>query len=199
MKNLTIGIDVDGVLRNNLGEMVRLYNESFNENLTVDDVVDFKTENIFTKISEVTGDTPSHWFFQIHSNELFRDAKPFSGVAEDIKRLQEHARIIIITYQKSYLNKSQTLEWLEKCGIEPDGIVFIKDKTLVRCDYLVDDNDWNFAGSRVNTGVLINAPYNAYKDLSEIKKTSFCKRMIRADSLHDFTEWFLATDIKKED
>lgn len=196
MKNLTIGIDVDGVLRDNLGEMVRLYNESFNENLTVDDVTDYKTEKIFPKIMEVTGDTSSHWFFQTHSKELFSDAKPFKNVTEDIKRLQEHAQVVIITYQKSYLNKAQTLEWLEKCGIEPDGIVFIKDKTLVHCDYLVDDNDWNFIGSHVKTGVLIDAPYNLGKDLSELKKQTHCKRMVRAKDLHGFTEWFLATDVK---
>ena len=37
MKNFTIGIDVDGVLRDNLQIMVDLYNKEFNGNMTVND------------------------------------------------------------------------------------------------------------------------------------------------------------------
>ena len=116
-KNLTIAIDVDGVLRDNLGEMVNLYNKEFNDNKKVEEITEFKTELSFPRILQESGVTSSQWFFQNHSKELFVDAKPFANVAEDIKILQEYGKVIIVTYQKSYLNKHQTLEWLEKNGI----------------------------------------------------------------------------------
>ena len=190
MKNLTIGIDVDGVLRDNLQIMVDLYNEHFNDSKDVSDVKDFRTEITFPKIESETGMSSSHWFFQLHSEEIFLNAKPFDKVKEDIKRLSEIANIIIITYQKSVNNKKQTLDWLEKNGIEYDGIVFIKDKTKLICDYLIDDNDWNFIGSNAKHGILIDAPYNENKKTEEILYASNCESLVRYKNLHEFTKDF---------
>lgn len=190
-KKLTIAIDVDGVLRDNLQIMVDLYNKEFQAQMTVDDIKDFRTEITFPKIEPTTGKTASEWFFQDHSKEIFLNAKSFENVAEDIKRLKEVANIVIITYQKSFNNKLQTLAWLEANGIEYDGLIFMKDKTKLICDFLIDDNDWNFIGSNAKTGILINAPYNKGKSLEKLKATSNCEKIIRYTSLHNFTEDFL--------
>lgn len=190
-KKLTIGIDVDGVLRDNLQIMIDLYNKNFNDKMTVDDIKDFRTEITFPIIETTTGKTASEWFFQDHSNEIFLQAKCFNNVVEDIKKLREYANVIIITYQKSLLNKTQTLKWLNKNGIEYDGIVFAKDKTKFLCDILIDDNDWNFIGSNAVTGILITAPYNKNKSLEELKSKSNCHDIIRMDSLHQFVEKFV--------
>ena len=195
-KKLTIGIDVDGVLRDNLQIMIDLFNKEFNGKMTVDDIKDFRTEVTFPTIEPTTGKTASEWFFQDHSNEIFLEAKCFDNVVEDIKRLHEQANIIIITYQKTYTNKCQTLEWLDKHGIEYDGIVFIKDKTRLLCDVLVDDNDWNFLGSNASFGALIDAPYNREKSVEDLKSKSNCNDIVRFGNLHEFTEAFLESPEK---
>lgn len=190
MKNITIAIDVDGVLRDNLKIMVDLYNQHFNEQKDVSEVRDFRTEISFPKIEEETGMASSYWFFQLHSDEIFLNAEPFDHVKEDIQRLSEYANILIVTYQKSVKNKKQTLDWLEKNGIEYDGIIFVKDKTKIICDYLIDDNDWNFIGSNANCGVLIDAPHNEGKSITSIAEKSNCRHMFRNKNLHEFTEEF---------
>ena len=190
MEKFTIGIDVDGVLRNNLQIMVDLYNDEFKGNMTVKDIRDFRTEITFPVIEATTGKTASEWFFQDHSNEIFLKAKPFSNVAEDIKKLRKIANVVIITYQKTILNRMQTLCWLELNDIEYDGLVFIKDKTKFLCDYLVDDNDWNFLGSNAKHGILINAPYNKEKSVEDILKSSNCESLVRYKNLHEFVEDF---------
>ena len=190
-RKFTVAIDVDGVLRDNLQIMVDLYNKEFNCEMTVDDIRDFRTEITFPVIEETTGKTASEWFFQDHSDDIFLNAKSFNGVAEDIRKLKEIANVVIITYQKSLLNKMQTLSWLDANGIEYDGIVFIKDKTKFLCDVLVDDNDWNFLGSNATHGVLINAPYNQNKSLEELKSKSNCVDIVRRNSLHEFVTEFL--------
>ena len=190
MKNLTIGIDVDGVLRDNLQIMVDLYNKEFDGNMTVNDIRDFRTEVTFPTIEPTTGKTASEWFFQDHSNEIFLKASPFYNVANDIQRLREIANVVIITYQKTILNRLQTLCWLEINGIEYDGLIFMKDKTKFMCDYLVDDNDWNFLGSNAKHGILINAPYNEDKSVEEILSSSNCESLVRYKNLHEFTEDF---------
>ena len=179
-------IDVDSVLRDNLGEMVKLYNEEFNENMSVEDIKNYKTDVSFPRIEDETGKTSSQWFFQDHSEELFVEAKPFEHASEDIAELRKLGKVIIVTYQKTKLNKQQTLDWLEKNHIEYDGIVFAKDKSIVECDYFIDDNDWNFNGCRARQGILINAPYNKDVNLVELKKNTHCKDIERFNSLHEF-------------
>ena len=189
-KELTIAIDVDGVLRDNLGEMVDLYNKEFKDNKKVEDITEFKTEISFPRILQESGVTSSQWFFQDHSKELFVDAKPFANAAADIKKLQKYGKIIIVTYQKSFLNKHQTLEWLEKNGIEPDGICFLRDKTQLHADYFIDDNDWNFIGCNCPYGALINAPYNKKTNVNDLLNQSNCEKIERYKSFHDFVVSF---------
>lgn len=190
MKDFTIGIDVDGVLRDNLQIMVDLYNENFKKNKEVSDIKDFRTEITFPDIEPTTGKTASEWFFQDHSKEIFLNAKPFYNAAEDIKNLRGLANVVIITYQKSLVNRMHTLCWLEINGIEYDGLIFMKDKTKFICDYLIDDNDWNFLGSNAKHGILIDAPYNEGKSVDDICKSSNCESIVRYKNLHEFTEDF---------
>ena len=129
------------------------------------------------------------------AKEVFLDAPAYPHIKEDIESLQEVADVIIITYQKGYLNKKYTLEWLEKNGIEPNGICFLKDKTVVHCDALIDDNDWNFLGTHVGTSVLVKQPYNESVNLGELINKTNSKQLIRVDSLHDFTEKYLNGEI----
>lgn len=195
-RKLTIGVDVDGVLRDNLQIMVDLYNKEFNGNMTVDDVKDYRTEITFPSIEPLTGKTANEWFFQDHSDEIFVNSKPFKYVAEDIKNLREFANVVIITYQKTVKNKMQTLTWLEKNGIEYDGIIFMKDKTKFMCDILIDDNDWNFIGSNARCGILIDAPYNKSKSIDDIIKSSNCANIERCTDFHEFVTRFSESNEK---
>ena len=82
----------------------------------------------------------------------------------------------------------ETLLWLEKQSIECDGICFLKDKTLLCADYLVDDNDWNFLNSRVKHGILVTAPYNTDKDETDMLVDSNMNTITRVSSLHEFVD-----------
>lgn len=193
MENLIFAIDCDEVLRQTLDHMLDLYNKHFDTKKTRSDITDFKCENSFPEIQEATGMTASQWFFQEHGEELFLNTEPFPYIKEDIETLRKYGKVIILTYQKSYANKIQTLQWLEKHGIECDGVCFLKDKTLLTADYLIDDNDWNFSGSNVKHGILINAPYNMGKSTEDIRKTTNgCETMDRFESLHEFVEKFVS-------
>lgn len=194
-KRPTIAIDVDGVLRDNLGIMVSMYNKAFHLNMTTDDVKEFKTEKSFPLIAERLHISASGYFFSCRAKEIFLDAPAYPNIKEDIEALQKVADVIIITYQKDYRNKRYTLEWLEKNGIEPSGICFLKDKTLVHCDALIDDNDWNFLGTHVGTSVLVTQPYNKDVNLDEFILKTNSRKIVRVNSLHDFTEKYLSGEI----
>lgn len=194
-KRPTIAIDVDGVLRNNLGIMVDLYNRVCRTSMKPEDVKDFLTEISFPLIPDILGIKSSEYFFNMRAKEVFLDAPAYPNVKEDIERLKAVADVIIITYQKDYTNKRYTLEWLEKNGIEPNGICFLRDKTVVHCDALIDDNDWNFLGTHVGTSVLVTQPYNDKVALDSLITKTNSKQLIRVNSFHDFTERYLNGEI----
>ena len=191
----TIAIDVDGVLRNNLGIMVDMYNKAFGLNMKESDVKAFKTEESFPLIEKELNIPASRYFFNLRAKEIFFDAPAYDHALDDIERLKETADVIIVTYQKDYTNKRYTLDWLDKKGIEPNGICFLRDKTLVHCDALIDDNDWNFIGTHVNTSVLVTQPYNKDINLEELILKTNSKKIVRVDSFHDFTEKYLSGEI----
>jgi len=196
-----IGIDIDSVLRNNLGIMVDLYNDMFrnvyhkNLNMTVDDIKEYKAENAFPLIEPTIHIKASEFFFHMHAKEVFLDAPAYPNVKECINRLKEVADIVIVSYQNGYTNKKYALEWLEKNGIDSNEICFIKDKTLIHLDALVDDNDWNFIGTHCGTSVLVTQPYNKDVVLDELITKTNSKQIVRVDSLEDFTVKYLKGEI----
>ena len=197
----TIAIDVDGVLRNNLGIMVDLYNDkmaSINHKelaMTTDDVKVFKVEESFPLLESMFFIKPSDFFFQQHAKEVFLDSPAYDNIKECINRLKEVADVVIVTYQKDYTNKKYALEWLQRNGIDPNGICFVRDKTLIHADALIDDNDWNFLGSHCSTGVLVTQPYNKDVNLDELITKTNCRQIVRVDSFEDFTVKYLKGEI----
>ena len=169
-----IAVDVDQVLRKNLGIMVDLYNKEFGTDMNTSDVKEFMVDVSFPLIQERLGVKASDWFFKTHAKELFLDAPAYDNIKECINRLKEVADVVIVTYQKDYTNKKY-------------GICFLRDKTLVHADTLIDDNDWNFIGTHCGTAVLVTQPYNKDVNLDELITKTNSKQIVRVDSLEDFT------------
>lgn len=185
----TFGIDVDEVLRSLCSEMVKLYNREFNDCIEMDNLKDFDVDISFPRIKKKTGESASKWFFQEHGHELFYESPALKGSVMAVNKLRQMGhQVYIISYQKSLANKLDTLRWLQRYEIEYDGICFVKDKTIIHLDYLIDDNDWNFIKCNCKHGVLITAPYNKHIGLDLLHKVSNCETMERANSLIDFVD-----------
>ena len=190
MKAITFGIDIDEVLRALVPSMVGLYNRIFGDCMTVNDVTDFMVDLSFPLIRKETGESASKWFFQDHGKELFAGSPEIEGAREALQILRKYGKVIIISYQKSIENKVDTLQWLSEHNMEYDGICFVKDKTIIHTDYLVDDNDWNFIGSNAKCGILVNAPYNMDIDIRELRCKSNCEEMWRVNNLMEFAKLY---------
>ncbi len=191
-KEVTFGIDIDEVIRALVPHMLALYNREFNDNMKLEDVKDYVVDNAFPKIMERTGESASKWFFQDHGHELFYGSEMIDGAKSAIDVLREYGKVIIISYQKSLENKIDTLNWLDRYGIKYDGVCFVKDKSIVHTDFLIDDNDWNFIGCNSKAGVLVTAPYNKDVDMSELKAKSNCEEIVRFGSLREFVSSYVS-------
>ena len=186
----TFAIDCDEVLRALLDNMVALYNEEFDDNISRDDIKEFNVDLSFPRIKEETGISASEWFFQKNGYRLFACSPALPKVREAINKLRERGQVIIVTYQKSYKNKMDTLNWLMENKLEVDGICFIKNKTLLHTDWLIDDNPWNFYGCNAKNGALITAPYNEDVYLRELHNKTNCETLHRFRSLDEFATWY---------
>lgn len=166
-KNLVFAIDCDEVLRSTLCNMVRIYNEEIGDNMKCDDVKEFDVSVSFPRIEKETGIPAQEWFFDCHSKELFLESKAIKGAKKAVDILKKYGKVVILTYQRSCENKLHTLEWLCKNKMAVDDICFLKDKNLLQCDYLIDDNVSNFIGSCAKHAILITAPYNEKFDVED--------------------------------
>lgn len=175
-------IDCDGVLRDLLVCMCEVYNHEFDTKMTPKDIVKYDVDEIFTKCKEYLNMSAVEFLFDKHGWLLFRHSPMLDRAKEAIDMLHNAGhKIVIVTYQKSFENKIDTLEWLKSNEIYYDDICFTKDKDLVKGDYMIDDYVGNLNTITSPTQpILINAPYN--------KDDEFYPRF---DTLYDFVVDFL--------
>ena len=190
---MTFGVDIDEVLRALLPSMVKIYNTGFHTNLTVDDVKDYDVETSFP-LTKNLSISAKDYFFKCHARELFLETPVIKGAREALKILSDYGEVVIITRQFGTENKIYALEWLEKFKMPYDGICFVNDKSVIKCDYLIDDNVDNFKHCDVKGAVLITAPYNkSEKDVYRLRTICNAGCFLRFDSILEFAYDFKET------
>lgn len=168
---MIIKIDVDGVIRNINETMCKLYNQLFNEKITVEDIFDYNVEKVFNRIKEKIGMTAVDYFFSWEAKEVFLHSEPYAGVREAIQKLRDAGhKVVIVTWQFNLQNKYYTLMFFEKNKIPYDDICFTRDKWMIQGDWLIDDNPEFITDEREKSRkIMIRMPYNKNCDF-------FCTR-----------------------
>lgn len=159
---MIIKIDVDGVIRNINETMCKMYNDLFDENLTVEDMFDYDVEKVFNKVKEKLGITAVDYFFDRSARSIFLNSNPYDGVREAIQKLRNAGhKVVVVTWQFSLQNKYYTLLFFKKNKIPYDDICFTRDKWMIQGDWLIDDNPEFIEDKRDKSKkILINMPYN---------------------------------------
>jgi len=162
---MIIKIDVDGVIRDMLGALCKLYYR-FNPQVEREDITHYAVSVSFPEIRGQIGIDAHDYFFKHHSEDVnFNMAVPLNGAKEAIEKLHEFGyKIVIVTKQLSTTSKISTLDFLRHYRIYYDDICFTGDKWLVESDFMIDDNPEFLKDKREKTGkknrFIIDAPYN---------------------------------------
>lgn len=208
---MRIAIDIDGVLRNSVETMLKIYNQNFNASMKEEDWKHYSVQETFPDIKKKLGIEAHDFFFARHNGEqVNRYSDTYPGVLEAMQKLKDDGHSIhIITYQPSYKNKLHTLIWLEDTKMPYDTVTFCtkRAKNLPDVDVIIDDNPQYFQEVNSDRCILINRSYNENVEQypcvdvtgdGEYVYTKHGKTKIeRFDSIVDFIETLEPCEEKK--
>lgn len=151
-----IAVDMDEVIADAVTEHLRLYNEHFNEQLTK---ADLQGKWIWDIVQADRHEALENY---LHTDEFFADLDIFPDAQRVMERLSQQYEIFIATAAMEVPTSFRAkFTWLARHFpfIQPSHIVFCGDKSILRTDYLIDDNPRQlkrFEGE----GILFTSPTN---------------------------------------
>ena len=172
-----ICVDMDEVMADTLAEHLRRYNQAFDEEVKVDDLVG-------KGLWEITPlDRQQQLRAFLDAEDFFEDLPLMPDSQQVLKDLSARFEIYIATQAMAVPNSlGPKYRWLQRhfSFIPPTHYVFCGNKSILRADYLIDDlprNLQRFEGQ----GLLYSAPHN-------LTATGF----VRVDNWQDVADYFAA-------
>lgn len=150
-----IAIDMDEVIADFTSKQVRLFNDRFNENVQLDELQG-------KKLRELRPERSDEIMEFIRELDFFRDLNPVANSQEVIKELSKHYEIYITTAAMEFPTSfTAKYEWLKEHFdfLSDMNFVFCGDKSIIRADYLIDDNSRHFERFG-GQGILFTAHHN---------------------------------------
>ncbi|HEY4381019.1 MAG TPA: 5'-3'-deoxyribonucleotidase [Acidobacteriaceae bacterium] len=151
-----ICVDMDEVMADAVAEHLLRYNREFNVSLTKDDLRGKRFWQVVPPHHHEPLDD------MMRAEDFFADLDVMPDAPRVLAELQRYHEIFIASAAMevpSSFNAKYT--WLERHFpfIPHTHIVFCGDKSILRADYLIDDNPRQLEAFR-STGILYDAPHN---------------------------------------
>ena len=159
-KEIIIGIDVDGVLRDFIGQVRYVYKKTYPRH-KIKDQLGWDLTSVFP-IKEKIND----FIYKEHVIDIFGYAPMYSGAREFLKKLRNDfkCQLKFVTTQPNVMSKIYTNRWLlwEGCASEPKEIIFSDRKGNEKIDILIDDGVHNLldADRKGKFCICFNQPWN---------------------------------------
>ena len=151
-----ICVDMDEVMADTLAEHLRRYNKTFDEEVTPQDLVG-------KGLWEVTpADRQQQLRAFLDAEDFFEDLALMPGAQQVIKVLSTRFEIFIATQAMAVPNSlGPKYRWLQRHFpfIPPTNYVFCGNKSILRADFLIDDQPRNLRHFE-GRGLLYAAPHN---------------------------------------
>ena len=152
ISKLKICCDLDNVLNTLTETLLEIYNKDYDDNLTLDDITEYKIDK-FTKQGVKVTD-----YFK--SDELWMRVKPVYQSQEYLKILNQDYDLRIVS--ASHLGDMPTkYRWIKVFYpfLSREQIWTVFDKQWINCDVLVDDFQGNLIGGKYHK-ILLDYPFN---------------------------------------
>lgn len=172
-----ICVDMDEVMADTLSEYLRRYNQTFDDDVTPDDLAGKGIWEIAPQ------DRQQQLRAFLDAEDFFEDLPLIPDAQQVLKDLSERFEIYIATQAMAVPNSlGPKYRWLQRhfSFIPPSHYVFCGNKSILRADYLIDDQPKNLRRFQ-GQGLLYTAPHN-------IALTEF----VRVNNWREVAEYFAA-------
>ncbi|WP_261641628.1 5' nucleotidase, NT5C type [Erwinia mallotivora] len=152
-----IAIDMDEVIADFHPKMVRTVNQHFATTLSLQDL------NLFSLHREKP-ELLQQIMLLLSDADFFADLEVIADSQQVIATLSQHYEVFITTAAMAMPSSfNAKFQWLKQHfpAIKPSHIVFCGDKSIIRADYMIDDNAFNFENF-CGEGILYSAPHNQH-------------------------------------
>lgn len=151
---MIVAVDIDDVIISLVPTWLHLYNKDYKDNLSKNDITDWQIDKF------VKPECGINIYNYIEDPRIYDLCKPVENSFEAISILHEQARVIFIT-SSTIGCAGRKYIWLKKHGYidRLDDYIEAKDKYLINCNCLIDDNYANIEHSNKNN-YLFSAPWN---------------------------------------
>jgi 5'(3')-deoxyribonucleotidase len=151
-----ICIDMDEVMADAVAEHLLRYNREFNLSLTKQDL---RGKRFWQVVPE-----PHHAILDdlLRAGDFFEDLDVMPDAPRVLAELQRHYEVFVASAAMEVPTSfNPKFRWLERHfpTIPHTHIVFCGDKSILRADYLIDDNPRQLERFH-GTGILYDAPHN---------------------------------------
>lgn len=132
---MIIMFDIDGILNNLVEETLALYNNRSGKNIQVADITTYNFSDCLPK--EDAKDIVSLF----KEKPLWDSLKPLPGSQNALNQLINQGHQVYLATATDPINFEWKIEWLKQYFpfVPSDNVIRIMDKSLLRCDVLVDD------------------------------------------------------------
>ena len=173
----SIGIDMDEVLADALGKLVRLYEEEYQ---TIVDRRRLRGRFLAEAIDPAHASVPREYLLR---QDFFTDLVIMADSQAVVQELSEHYDIFIVTAAMGFPDSFRPkYDWLLQHFpfLSWRNFIFCGDKHIIGTDYLIDDMPYNLE-SFTGEPILFTSPHN-------VNETRFT----RVDSWQDVRQYFLS-------
>jgi len=168
---MKILIDCDNIL-NNLTEVVlKIYNEDWNDNLKMDDIVKYQIENFIKQPAK------EKFYKYFTQKRVWKQISPIADSIKYINKLREDGHDLYLCTKTEPYNAYKKSEWcFRNYGFKPrKNFLCVPDKTMIRADILIDDCLDNFGGQ--DYSIVLDYPWNRNTDDENIIRASSWKEI----------------------
>ena len=130
-----INCDVDGVINNLYDVMLEIYNKKYKANYTLKDITHYHLENCFEP--DVVNQMKA--IFKEHS--IWNKVKPLSNSRDGLQHLIRDGHEVYLSTDNDPHTFGNKVDWIIHYYpfIDRSKIICIKDKSLLRCDIMIED------------------------------------------------------------
>lgn len=152
---MIIMCDIDGVLNNLTQAAIDIYNEHTGGNLKMDDITSYNFEECLPV------DVTSKILGLFKLKEFWSNLYPVEGSQKYLRQLIKNGHQVYLATATDPINFEWKCQWIRQYFnfIPMDNIIRIMDKSLLKCDIMIDDCLDNLTGN-ICERICLDYPYN---------------------------------------